>query len=58
MDKNPDSRIEKEKFLKSNVYKKMLENVSRRIGHQVDHGMQYTWKLIMKHKTKKKNVSK
>lgn len=35
----------------------MLEDVSRRIGYQVDHGMQYTWKLIMKHKTKKKNVS-
>ena len=37
VDKNPDSRIEKEKFLKSNVYKKMLEDVSRRIGYQVDH---------------------
>ncbi|KAK1133946.1 hypothetical protein K0M31_011733 [Melipona bicolor] len=37
VDKNPDSQIEKDKFLRSNVYKKMLEDVSKRIGYQVDH---------------------
>ncbi|XP_031844555.1 multiple inositol polyphosphate phosphatase 1 [Nomia melanderi] len=34
---NPDTQIEKEKFLKSETYNRMLENVSNRIGHQIDH---------------------
>ncbi|XP_076232027.1 multiple inositol polyphosphate phosphatase 1 [Calliopsis andreniformis] len=37
VDKNPDALIEKQKFLKSKNYTKMLENVSKRIGHQIDH---------------------
>ncbi|XP_076386855.1 multiple inositol polyphosphate phosphatase 1 [Megachile rotundata] len=36
VDKNPAALIEKEKFLKSNVYRKMLQDVSKRIGYQVD----------------------
>ncbi|KOC67227.1 Multiple inositol polyphosphate phosphatase 1 [Habropoda laboriosa] len=39
VDKNPEAQIEKEKFLKSQTYKKMLEDVSKRIGYQVDHEM-------------------
>ncbi|CAL7947580.1 unnamed protein product [Xylocopa violacea] len=37
VDKNPNAQIEKEKFLKSKIYKKMLRDVSQRIGYQIDH---------------------
>ncbi|XP_076549353.1 multiple inositol polyphosphate phosphatase 1 isoform X1 [Osmia lignaria lignaria] len=36
VDKNPSAQIEKEKFINSEIYRKMLQNVSKRIGHQVD----------------------
>ncbi|CAK9812393.1 Multiple inositol polyphosphate phosphatase 1 [Anthophora quadrimaculata] len=39
VDKNPEAQIEKEKFLKSKTYEKMLKDVSKRIGYQVDHQM-------------------
>lgn len=37
VDKNPDAQIEKEKFVRSKIYTKMLQDVSKRIGHQIDY---------------------
>ena len=45
VDTNPDARLEEEKFLKSDTYAKMLEDVSKRIGHRIDNetaNMMYT----------------
>ncbi|KAK2579147.1 hypothetical protein KPH14_001317 [Odynerus spinipes] len=36
VDKNPSASIEKEKFLKSNVFESTVKSVSKKIGHQVD----------------------
>ncbi|XP_053988500.1 multiple inositol polyphosphate phosphatase 1 [Hylaeus volcanicus] len=34
---NPDAQIENEKFLQTEIYTKMLQDVSERIGYRVDH---------------------
>ncbi|PBC26190.1 Multiple inositol polyphosphate phosphatase [Apis cerana cerana] len=46
IDKNPNSRVEKDKFLKSEIYKKMLDDVSKRIGYQINHENIYLMYLM------------
>ncbi|OAD60200.1 Multiple inositol polyphosphate phosphatase 1 [Eufriesea mexicana] len=46
VDKNLNSQIEKQKFLKSEIYKKMLANVSIRTGYQVDYENVYLMYLM------------